>query len=108
MRRYAAVPLEKTTSYGHEFPRKAGEGARVPDRAYRELNPAEPIPAGSTTHSQFPGHMPGFPVGGLYKLDAVDGAAGFRSPYLSLAKRALYHVSYCRPNHSLQAPGFSP
>lgn len=56
---YAAPPpvaLEKTTSYAADFPRKAGEPKRVPDRGYLELNPLEPVPAGSATHAQFPGY----------------------------------------------------
>ena len=53
------VPLGDTTSYNVEFPPKVDDKrTRVPDRSYRELNPPEPVPSGSTTHAQFPGHMP--------------------------------------------------
>ena len=31
------------------------------------------------------------------KIQKEIGAAGYRSPYLSHAKRALYHMSYCPP-----------
>lgn len=56
------VSLEKTTSYELDYPRKVGEAPRIPDREYRELNPAEPVPAGSTSHAHFPGHMPNYPI----------------------------------------------
>ena len=57
------VSLENTTSYALDYPPKTDEKrTRVPDREYRELNFAQGIPAGSTTHAQFPGHMPGYPT----------------------------------------------